>query len=328
MIWEWMKWDIDFDYYSNNKKILEEKWINFWLRKKWSIMSDAHIDSWEVDAWVSINWENYLVDILASSSDLEQEFKEIIRQNLNGFAPARSIPTVKEAIVASFKKYLNILPQNKWIMTIQNIVLNNYDVFSEILRIATEKFKTIHEAYTWVKENYETNPYWTIPVDKNFNPNTFEEVDSKLSYYDPLYIEKNDGKPNKLELRFINYLDKYENVIEYFWKNWSEHMKTNFWIKKEKWWVFQPDFLIQFKDGKVWIFDTKAGNWFNENDNKEKSEALQQYIVDNNAKWKNLIWWLVIRDEHKNKFYYFNRNIYKSYKEEPGEWIEFDSLLQ
>ena len=116
-------------------------------------------------------------------------------------------------------------------------------------------------------------------------------------------------------------------IIEYFWKNWSEHMNSNFWIKKANWWVFQPDFLIQFKDWKVWIFDTKAWWWYNEDDNKEKSQALQQYIVDNNNKGKNLIWWLVIWDDHKNKFFYFNRNIYKTYKEEPWERIEFDSLL-
>ena len=325
----WIKtdWKLDFNYYQNNQKILEEHWINFWLRKKWAIISDAHINSWDVDTWVVIDWEN-LVDIYASSSDLEEEFIQIIKSNLNGFAPVRSIPTVKMAIIENFKKYLNIQPGNKWIMIMQNIVLNNQDIFSEILKTATEKYKWVHEALVWLKEEYDINPYWTIPYDKNYNPNTSEKIDSKLSYYVPLYIEKIDGKVNQLELKFINYLDEHENVIEYFWKNWSEHMNSNFWIKKAKGWVFQPDFLIQFKDWKVWIFDTKAWWWFNEQDNKEKSEALQQYIVDNNQKWKKLIWWLVIRDEHKNKFYYFNRNIYKSYKEEPWEWIEFDTLLK
>lgn len=325
----WIKndWKIDFNYYQNNQKILEEHWINFWLRKKWAIISDAHINSWDVDTWVVIDWEN-LVDIYASSSDLEEEFIQIIKLNLNGFAPVRSIPTVKMAIIENFKKYLNIQPWNKWIMIMQNIVLNNQDIFSEILKTATEKYKWVHEALVWLKEEYDINPYWAIPYDKNYNPNTSEKIDSKLSYYVPLYIEKIDGKVNQLELKFINYLDEHENVIEYFWKNWSEHMNSNFWIKKAKRWVFQPDFLIQFKDWKVWIFDTKAWWWFNEQDNKEKSEALQQYIVDNNQKWEKLIWWLVIRDEHKNKFYYFNRNIYKSYKESPEEWIEFNSLLE
>ena len=55
-------------------------------------------------------------------------------------------------------------------------------------------------------------------------------------------------------------------------------MNSNFGIEKEDGTTFQPDFLILFKNGKVGIFDTKAGKGFNENDNEDKSNALQQYI--------------------------------------------------
>ena len=78
----------------------------------------------------------------------------------------------------------------------------------------------------------------------------------------------------QLEVGFIKYLDEHEDAIEYFGKNGSEYMNTNFGIMKKDGSTFQPDFLIQFKDGRIGIFDTKAGKRFNENDNKEKSEAL------------------------------------------------------
>ena len=41
-------------------------------------------------------------------------------------------------------------------------------------------------------------------------------------------------------------------------------MNTNFGIAKENGSAFQPDFLIQFKDGRIGIFDTKAGKGYNE----------------------------------------------------------------
>ena len=46
-------------------------------------------------------------------------------------------------------------------------------------------------------------------------------------------------------------------------------MNTNFGIAKEDGTAFQPDFLIQFKDGRIGIFDTKAGKGYNEKDNEK-----------------------------------------------------------
>ena len=309
-----------------NMEALQNKGINFSLRKKDSIISDAHIDSDKVDKEVTIAGQEFLVDIIASESDLENEFESIIKSNLNGFAPVRSTSTVKMAIVKSFQKYLNIDPARKGIVLMQNLVLNNANNFSRIISDATNAYIPVHEAETESKEQYEINPYWHIPYDKNYSPVTNVKIESKLSIHKPLYMESKGGKVDQLEIDFINYLDQHDDVIEYFWKNGSEHMNTNFGIKKASGGAFQPDFLIQFKNGKVGIFDTKAGKGFNENDNIEKSNALQQYIVDQNNKGKNLIGGLVIKDN--NKFYYFNRNLYKTFEEAKDEWFDFDTLLK
>lgn len=106
-------------------------------------------------------------------------------------------------------------------------------------------------------------------MSKNYNPNTNIEINSKLSIHQPLYMETKDGKVDQLEVGFIKYLNEHEDAIEYFGKNGSEHMNTNFGIMKKDGSTFQPDLLIQFKDGRIGIFDTKAGKGFNENDNKE-----------------------------------------------------------
>ena len=64
-------------------------------------------------------------------------------------------------------------------------------------------------------------------------------------------------------------------------------MAVNFGIKYGIKSTFQPDFLIMFNDGRLGIFDTKASGE-REDDNKVKAEALQQYILEENQKGKNL----------------------------------------
>lgn len=199
----------------------------------------------------------------------------------------------------------------------QNLIVNNSEIFGKIISKATDEYKPIHKYEVDQKEGYEINTEWHIPFDKNYNPNTCVEIQSKLSIHQPLYIETKNGKADELEVNFIKYLDKHEDTIEYFWKNGSEHMNTNFGIAKEDGSAFQPDFLILFKDGRIGIFDTKAGKGFNENDNEVKSNALQQYIVDENKKGKNLVGGLVV--QYKNRFYYYDRGVYSSFRDKPDE---------
>lgn len=309
-----------------NKEKMKEAGVDFGFRKKESILTDVHIESEKVDKEIEIDQQSSLVDIIMSDSDLQYDFEKVIQNNLNGFAPVRSIPTVKTAIINVFGKYLYLRPQNKGIILMQNIIVNNSDIFGRIISTATEKYKPIHEYEVDQKEGYEINEEWHIPFDKNYNPNTNIKIESKLSIHQPLYMETKDGKVDELEVKFIKYLDTHEESIEYFWKNGSEHMNTNFGIAKEDGSAFQPDFLIQFKDGRIGIFDTKAGKGFNENDNEVKSNALQQYITDENNKGKNLIGGLVI--ENNGTFYYYDRTTYRTFNESPEQWKCFEELFK
>lgn len=309
-----------------NKEKMKEAGVDFGFRKKESILTDVHIESEKVDKEIEIDQQSSLVDIIMSDSDLQYDFEKVIQNNLNGFAPVRSIPTVKTAIINVFGKYLYLRPQNKGIILVQNLIVNNSDIFGRIISTSTEKYKPIHEYEVDQKEGYEINEEWHIPFDKNYNPNTNIKIESKLSIHQPLYMETKDGKVDELEVEFIRYLDTHEENIEYFWKNGLEHMNTNFGIAKEDGSAFQPDFLIQFKDGRIGIFDTKAGKGFNENDNKVKSNALQQYITDENKKGKRLIGGLVI--ENNGTFYYYDRTTYKTFNESPEQWKCFEELFK
>ena len=116
----------------------------------------------------------------------------------------------------------------------------------------------------------------------------------KLNFYEPCCLNL-DSNPEK---EFVEYLEKSKDKILWWWQNGDEHMALNFGIKcDEKGKTFQPDFLVMFKNGKIGIYDTKASG-FQEDDNKIKAEALQEYIKEENKKKKKnlLIGGIVIKE--------------------------------
>jgi hypothetical protein len=120
------------------------------------------------------------------------------------------------------------------------------------------------------------------------------------------------------------FLESRKDSVKWWWQNGDEHMALNFGIKYNTKSTFQPDFLVLFNDGKLGIFDTKASG-YNEDDNKLKSEALQQYIKGENRKGKNIFGGLVIKEGQ-----HFRINMKKSYsafKEKEGDWEYMDKFI-
>ena len=101
-------------------------------------------------------------------------------------------------------------------------------------------------------------------------------------------------------------------------------MEVNFGIKYGDKNTFQPDFIINFKNGFIGIFDTKASGE-REEDNKVKGEALQKYILTENVKGKKLIGGLVIKEG--NHFRVNRKEIYKSFNLEPKDWEYFTEII-
>lgn len=309
-------------FYDNHEK-LKEKGITTDYGKTDSIMSNVYVDSKDVDKGIKLE-ESNLFGVYSSPSDLQAKFEKIINSNLNGFAPKRSIPTVKNAIFITFKKYLGLETAKGGIMYIQNLICSNYDIFAQIINTSTDKYKPIHEVEVSAKSDERFNDEWEIAPEKNYNPETNQVVESKLSLYQPLFIERVGGKVNELEMKFIKYLDSHENEIDWFWKNGSEHMEDNFGIQKADKSTFQPDFIIKFKDGSIGIFDTKGGQFAA--DDAVKATALYKYIYDERNKGHNLFGGLVILDGEK--FKYFESTPYVPYNQDPTQWKLFDELLK
>lgn len=310
--------------YDSCKSKMENKGMSFEMKKLDDILKDVQVSSTKIDGGLKIENANK-INVTLGDKDLEMNFQLIALKNLNGFAPKRSIPNVTTAIIFAFRKYLNINPANGGISYIQNLVVNNSSIFAEIISKSILLYKDFHKEEVENKTQGRFDEQWEIPESKNYNPFTNKNIESQLSILQPLYMptDKN-GEVDKLELEFIKYLEKNKEYIEWFWKNGDEHMESNFGIKKDDGYTFQPDFIVMFKNGAIGIFDTKAVN-FNENDNTEKSNSLYKYISEERFNGKNLIGGLVILDN--GIFKYYSKAIYKTYKESPDSWIDFNTLL-
>lgn len=248
--------------------------------------------------------------------DLDYLFEDLIRENLNGYAPKRSIGIVESALYTWFDEYLSINDSNDNFIKMATIMLRNRRIFGRLLDEAVKAYKPTKEAEKAKKisEIEMWNDEWEIAAERRYNPNTHSDYKCKLCVYEPSYLLLNN-----LEVAFVEYLEKSDNVL-WWWQNGSEHMATNFGIKYGGESTFQPDFIVAFKNGKVGIFDTKAVGE-REEDNKAKNEALQEYIKEENAKGKNLFGGLIIKDGAH--FRLNQKEKYFSFKEKQEDWEYF-----
>lgn len=310
--------------YDNVTK-LSEKGIVLEKSKLDALLSNVELSTNAIDKGIKVEDANK-INVTMSDVELEKNFRNLIIKNLNGFAPVRSISHVTTGIIFAFKKYLGISPANGGIVFIQNVIVNNSDVFATIISNSINDFKEFHRDEVENRIPGRFNNEWEVPLSKNYNPYLSKKVLSDLSIMEPLYmpIGKN-GDVDQLELDFINYLEENKEYINWFWKNGDEHQESNFGIQKADNYTFQPDFIISFKNGSIGIFDTKAIN-FNENDNVDKSNSLYKYISEERYNGKNLVGGLVVLDN--KEFKYFNKALYKPFKEYPSEWESFSNFFK
>jgi type III restriction enzyme len=259
-----------------------------------------------------------------ADNDIYDVFNQIIKENLNGFAPKRSIPTVRESIYIWFRNYLGINPRSEnGATTIQMLFLHdqNRAIFTQLLSQATGEYKPIKKDE--VKKKIDEIEYsWNISKDAYFNQHTDEKVDCDLYIYKPCYLSASRLRP---EREFESHLETMKDKVLWWYKN-GESNKDYFGIKyteNQMPQTFYPDYIVQYKSGSIGIFDTKKGSTAKEA--TPKATALQLYIKENSKKGKNLVGGIVIKDNtgqwriHQKENYSYDLNDLR-------EWEYFDTI--
>jgi len=298
------------------KTRLSPLFIEIFLKeaKEYGLKKNVDIRARKIDLKIISDYKAEDVDALAGAKiigdkvikvggfDLQKLFDFFVRNNLTPYYPEdRSVGRVKEAIYKFFEQELKMPYEDVWEDIVQ-IVLSekNAQHFVNVLDKAKEKYKEEvekRESELVLVEN------WNIQESLTYGENAVKE-DKNKSIMQPFY---KIGEW-KSEMAFIDFLEKSQNV-EWWFKN-GDRDATFFAVPYEddgKQKSFYIDFIVKLKDGRIGLFDTKAG--LTKQVAGPKIDGLYEYIQKENKKGKKLFGGIVVNTDSRN------------YK---GRWIYFD----
>ncbi|MEK7151742.1 MAG: hypothetical protein AAB784_03460, partial [Patescibacteria group bacterium] len=190
---------------------------------------------------------------------------------------------------------------------VQSIILGkeNAQLFVDVINLAKEGYKKEIVAKLAEKRELTETPKWEVPMIISYN-SRYKSEEQPLSVIKPFYTAK-QSEPERLFIEFLN----NSKTIKWWYKNGESEMKY-FAVLRHDDQAFYPDFIIQFKDGKIGIFDTKSGRTAETGDAAPRAEALQKYIKRQNKKGKKLVGGIAIQ---KNGTWRYNNNEEYEYDE-------------
>jgi len=249
------------------------------------------------------------IDVTLSEKEMQEKFDKFIVQNCSPYAPADSSDRMKTALYQFFSQKFKF---EKYDPKVQRLVLGkeNIQVFVDTINLAKEKYKKeVVEKLSEKRELQETSS-WEVPLFIAYNSRYKAEI-QPLSAIKPFYT----AKPSEPERLFVAMLNNSKK-IEWWYKNGESELKY-FGILRAGDQAFYPDFIIQLKDGTIWILETKSG--MTAKDASERAEALQKYIKSNNKKGKKLLGGIAVYENgtwryNDNEKYEYNPNDLSSWK--------------
>lgn len=267
------------------------------------------------------------VNVQMSENDVQAQYNAIIRDNLNGLAYVRSKSPINTAIMDVLSTFIKGFPRAEKVKRYMQIVVNNRELFAEVISEATAEFRqmlSVNAGKKGVRYDFK------IEESRAYSSETHTTLLGIKSLYNPLFVLKNaSGQVNYLEKNFLQYLDT-QNVVEWYWENGSELMRINFGISYNNGMnTFQPDFIIKFKDGSVGIFDTKPNDETNLADTTVKNEALRDYLYDinqNRGYDPKVVGGIVCQSG--TQFYLFEGRDYHDYNSNHDGWVNFSEFLR
>ncbi len=255
-------------------------------------------------------------EIKASGFDMQKLFDFFVRNNLTPFYPEdRSVGRIKEAIYKFFEQELKMWYGDVWEEIVQIILSDkNSRHFVNVIDKTKEKYQA--EVVKRESEMVDVEN-WNIPESLPYG-REYSAVSVKKSIMHPFY---SDGKW-KPEAAFIDFLDKSEKV-EWWFKN-GDRDATFFAVRydngEEK--PFYVDFIVRLKDGRIGLFDTKAG--LTKQVAGPKIDGLYKYIQTENKKGKKCFGGIAANTErnYRGRWVYFEKTS-KDFKDNSFDnWVD------
>ena len=276
------------------------------------IIADAiikNLDNYEVDEYNTLR-------VTMDQGNVERIFNTILKSYTGQFKSwARSKAIVSGALYHWFGK------ANIDVDTVQKIIACstvNQAIFAQIFDKAIDQYDTFSKEEMRRRRLREIEELdFEIPEQDEFS-DKYTVVASPNNAMEKFY--RKDSAPNT-EKAFEEMLNNSKQ-IEWWYKN-GEKMERYFAVpynyldehQKARGAAFYPDYIVRYNDGRIGIYNTKAGFTTTNEATKQKADALQRYIRDNAE--LNLCGGIINVD--RNNFYLQDSSDY----DENGEWKPF-----
>ena len=230
--------------------------------------------------------------IIVSEADFQRLFDFFARKSLSPLYPEdRSVGRVKESIYSFFAKEFKMKRgvQEDEIIQISLSEKNSQHILNVIDKAKGEYIQEVSRR----KPEIDFVKNWNVPKFIRFNENYVQD-DKVKSVMVPFF---SDGRWNS-EQTFIKFLEETESV-EWWFKNGARDkvfFAVSYTNGEQK--PFYIDFIVKMKDGKIGLFDTKAG--FTQKIAGPKIDGLHKYIKIENRKGKNLFGGIVTNTDQRN----------------------------
>lgn len=246
---------------------------------KSQIIKDGVIENFDKEGEITSDTAH----ILSTYDEVDEMFKRNLFEWCGKFAPVDSHGRVRTALYNSIKEIYKMDYQNDE-EEIRKILLSekNLPIVDQCIKIALEKYEqdvTLEES----KEEVNEYPY-EIPEIMEYFGQKEKDEELKRSIMKPFF--KDDV--NQIEYTFIKKLNKSSkikwwykskvNESKYFAVLWKDSIGKNH--------GFYVDYIVQFHDGMIGLFDTKSGLTLRDPETKIKAEALAEYIKNENKNRK------------------------------------------
>ena len=239
-----------------------------------------------------------IIERIRTPLEAQSALNLFVRNNLAPFAPeGRSIGRVKESFYRFFKHaFFMQFPHNGMYAQMIVLALENQQHFINVLNVAKEKYQA---DVTQREKDLIPVSAWEVPSSYNYN-HRYQNRAMGKSIFEPFY--ELDGT-SKIERDFAVFLDTMLADVEWWFKN-GDQDATFFAVPYEENGeikIFYVDWIVKFEDGRIGLFDTKAG--LTAETAGTRAEGLAKYIKEQNQNGKNLFGGIVIE---KNNSYWLN----------------------
>lgn len=284
-----------------------------------------------LDIKVFNDWKAESIDVLAgktisgdkaiavSGFDLQRLFDYFVRKNLTPFYPEdRSVGRVKEAIYKFYELELKMKRGEDEEEAIRITLSDkNIQYFVTVINKAKEEYR---------KEVAKREPElildneWNIPEAIRYNEK-YTQIDHKKSIMTPYFSDERW----RSEKAFIDLLEKKSNAVEWWFKN-GDRDETYFAVSynngEEK--PFYVDFIIKLKDGRIGLFDSKAG--ITREVAGAKIDGLYNYIGRENKRGKRVFGGIVTNTDrnYRGRWIYFDKPKSKLKDNSFDNWVDLE----